>query len=263
MILESIPLSEKYRPATLDQVIGQGEAVAKVRAVLSRGWGGRCWWISGPPGHGKTTLARIIAADGASGIATVEIDASELTLQSLDDLKQTLAFYGPGKGGRAVIVNEAHGLRRGDVLRQLLTIIDKQPKHVAFIFTMTDSGEQLMLGDIADSGPLMSRCQVIRLAPNGNEREIASALRKIARREGLPVRGEAVYAALALRCRSDMRAIFNAIEADDLMVEMPEPTHAKGCPGCGGSLRAGRKYCGTECYLNWLRRRGGTVDVSA
>ena len=45
-------LHEQYRPTALEQVIGQRKAVAQVRKVLSRGWGGRAWFITGPSGSG-------------------------------------------------------------------------------------------------------------------------------------------------------------------------------------------------------------------
>lgn len=127
-------------------------------------------------------------------------------------------------------------------------MIDRQPRHVAWLFTMTDAGEQFMLGDIADSGPLMSRCQVVRLAASGSEREIAKAIRK--RIGGEHSLGD--LTALARRCHSDMRAIWNAIEAGDIGAETIAP--ARECAGCGTAIVRG-KYCSTACYLNWLRTR--------
>lgn len=255
-MFSSVPMSEQYRPRTFADVVGQDVAIAKIQTVLSRGWGGRCWWISGPAGHGKTTLARIIAEHGANELAITECDASELTLPRLESMRETLSMFGPGLGGRAVIVNEAHGLRRGDVLRQLLTMIDRQPRHVVWLFTMTDAGEQYMLGDIADSGPLMSRCQVIRLAASGFEREIAKAIRKRAGGE----HSLADLTSLVRRCNSDMRAIWNAIESGD--IGFSTIATARECAGCGTAIVRG-KYCSTACYLNWLRARKLQVKPNA
>jgi putative ATPase len=57
------PLAERLRPKTIDEVIGQGQILAKdapLQAMLaSRKLGSVVFW--GPPGVGKTTLARLLA----------------------------------------------------------------------------------------------------------------------------------------------------------------------------------------------------------
>ena len=58
----------KYRPKTLDEVVGQEDAVRQTKEILAcDGWPSG-WWISGTgkynSGHGKTTLARLIAGHG-------------------------------------------------------------------------------------------------------------------------------------------------------------------------------------------------------
>ena len=53
------PLYERYRPTSLDQVIGQPKAVKRIQTVGNPG--GKSYWISGISGSGKTTLARVIA----------------------------------------------------------------------------------------------------------------------------------------------------------------------------------------------------------
>ena len=68
---------------------------------------------------GKTTIARLIAAEVADGLHVEELDASDLTPGRLRDVERGLQSYGFGRGGKAVIVNEAHGLRK-DTIRQLL-----------------------------------------------------------------------------------------------------------------------------------------------
>src|SRR6188508_111256 len=79
---ETTPLADRMRPRTLDELVGQahlvgqgkllGQAIAEQRIPSMILWG--------PPGSGKTTIARIVAetanatraagADGATGGAT-------------------------------------------------------------------------------------------------------------------------------------------------------------------------------------------------
>ncbi len=73
------PLHEQYRPQAWDDVIGQGKAVAKIKALAKRGLAGRAWWFTGQSGTGKTTLARLIAQAVADPFCTDEIDATDLT----------------------------------------------------------------------------------------------------------------------------------------------------------------------------------------
>ncbi len=65
------PLAARMRPRTLDDVVGQPEALAAgapLRRLVSRTEGATGAWSSvilwGPPGSGKTTIAMLIAATG-------------------------------------------------------------------------------------------------------------------------------------------------------------------------------------------------------
>jgi replication-associated recombination protein RarA len=108
-------LFEKYRPSTFDEVIGQDKAVKKAELLLARNWGGRAWWISGASGTGKTTIAKIIAAQGADDLYIQEFDiADQLSASEIDKIERDMHYYAPGKGGRAYIVNEAHRTPQGD-----------------------------------------------------------------------------------------------------------------------------------------------------
>lgn len=251
-------LYQKYRPKTFRDLVGQPDALRQVKQILSGGWGGRAWWISGPSGTGKTSLAYLIAREGAADFCIEEIDASDLTPQRLKEIECTMHLMGMGKGGRCWIVNEAHGLRHSAVIRQLLTLLERLPAHVMFAMTTTDHGEQLLMEDMADADPLLSRCHRIKLEPN--LRAFAKLAREIAVAEDLDGHPESVYRQLAESTGGNLRAMLGAIETGSLAkvaaAPKPErkPRRSGGCQcGCGGAVRPGKKFASTDCYFTYLR----------
>jgi len=90
-------LTETYRPSTWSEVVGQDKAIGKLRAIGRNGFGGRAIWITGASGTGKTTLARIVAAEVASDWATIEVDAGEG--ESAKDRRWRFAGNGLDRGG--------------------------------------------------------------------------------------------------------------------------------------------------------------------
>jgi DNA polymerase III subunit gamma/tau len=134
-------LTEQYRPRTWAEVVGQEKIVQRIQALAKRGLAGRAYWLSGGSGQGKTTIARLVAAEVAEALFTRELDAAALTVSELQELEREMHICGGGdKGGRAFIVNEAHALRK-PVIRQLLVLLERIPAHVAIIFTTTEGQE--------------------------------------------------------------------------------------------------------------------------
>ena len=177
-------LHEQYRPSGWDEVVGQDKAIARIKRLAKRGLTGRSYWISGQSGTGKTTIARLIAAEVADADWVEEIDATDLTPARLKETERSMQCRGFGRGGRAYIVNEAHGLAR-HTIRQLLVMLERLPAHVVWLFTTTVDGQENLFGEVEDSHPLLSRCIDLPMARRDLAKAFAARAKMIARQEGL------------------------------------------------------------------------------
>ena len=210
-------LYEKYRPKTLDEVLGQDKAIKVIKRLIQNSAGGRCFWISGASGTGKTTLARIIADSIADSFYITEFDSADsLSVSAIDKIEQDMHYYAPGKGGRAYIINEAHGLRKA-IIRRLLGLLERIPDHVCIIFTTTKVGESKLFDDQIDANPLLSRCAKIELTNQGLAKVFAEHCQQIATKENLNGKPIQSYIKLAQNCKNNCRQMLMAIESGELL----------------------------------------------
>lgn len=212
-----IALTEQYRPRAWGDVVGQQKIVDRIRALAKRGLAGRSYWITGASGTGKTSIARLLAAEVADDFMVTEVDAGTLSVSALAELERESQVSGWGaKSGRAYLINEAHGLRR-DTIRQLLVVLERIPKHVVYIFTTTNDGQESLFEGTEDANPLLSRCICLPLARRNLAEAFAARAKAIAEAEGLDGRDLKQYIRLVNDHRSNLRGVLQAIESGAML----------------------------------------------
>jgi len=138
--MEGEVLYQKYRPKSLDEVIGNAAVVEALKTQLSGGKPmPRAILLHGPTGCGKTTLARIIATElGAKGADLREIDVADYRgIDTIREIRRQIRFKPMESPCQVWILDEVHRLT-GDAQSALLKTLEDTPEHVYFILCTTD-----------------------------------------------------------------------------------------------------------------------------
>ena len=182
-------LTEQYRPQTWDDVVGQDEVLTTINTLRKRGLGGPAYVPTGKSGTGKTTIARLIAADVAGPLAIQEENAKDVTISYIRDMEEdmqsrVLPSDDSGKTGRAWIFNEIHAFSDAVVTRSLTTL-EKLPAHVVIMFTTTAKAQKSLFAEFEDAQPFLQRCKRVALSQQALSKPFAERLQAICRTEGL------------------------------------------------------------------------------
>lgn len=135
-------LHTKYRPKTLDEVVGHVEVVSSLKHVVE-GRRSQTFLFTGPAGVGKTTFARILSNEFAGEGATVanihEWNAAMNT--GVDDVREITkhsTYRAVGKSPvKALIVDECHALS-SNAWKALLKGTEEPPPHVYWFLCTTN-----------------------------------------------------------------------------------------------------------------------------
>ena len=212
---KSVPvLSEDHRPKDWDSVIGQDKVTKFLETLEAKGkLNGRAYWITGPSGLGKTTIARILAAKIGDQWTIEEIDAGSCSKEVIEGIRNK-GQYAPmtGCASNVLIINEAHGLNK-IAIRGLLVALEQLTKHMTVIFTTTNDGMGIFEESQIDSKPLIDRCLPVKLAQRDICKVAATHLKGIAESEGLGGAALPKYERFLKDNGNSFRACFQAIES--------------------------------------------------
>jgi len=214
-ITKPVSLFEQYRPKNWSEVVGQDRVIARISQLRRRGLSGRCYWLTGSSGSGKSSIARLIASEVADEWSTEELDAQWCTPSRLSEIERQSNTRPLGGRGWAFVVNESHALSTAAV-RQLLVATERLSPWSTWVFTTTTESQETFESG-TDAAPLLSRCIVLPLARRDLARAFAERCRQVAIAERLDGRPIEDYLALAKRCRNNLRQMLCEVESGAML----------------------------------------------
>lgn len=193
----------KYRPKTLDELVGQERVKNTLLLSFQNNKLSHAYILVGPRGTGKTSTARILAkmvncedknapcnkcqtcmsiTDG-SNLDLIEIDAaSNRGIEDIRSLREKIKLAPSTSRKKVYIIDEVHMLT-AEAFNALLKTLEEPPEHALFILATTDASKI--------PATILSRAQRLDFKPANNQ-EILEVLQKIARAEKIDADEEAL-----------------------------------------------------------------------
>ncbi len=200
-----IPLYRKYRPQTLEEIVGQAHVKKALTNAIELNKVAHAYLFTGPRGTGKTSTARILAKSlncvegptihpcgkcpscldiiNSTPIDVIEIDAA--SNRSVNDAQNILEKiqYAPVNGKYKIyIIDEVHMLTT-QAFNALLKTLEEPPENVVFILATTEVHKVL--------DTIKSRCQRFDFKRITTE-DIVNHLKYVAKQENINIEDDAL-----------------------------------------------------------------------
>lgn len=198
--------SEKYRPESLEEMVGNEEGRAKLQLWLKK-WkpGAKAAILVGPPGTGKTTTVHLVAEK--AGLSLVELNASDSRTKDKLSKKvgEAIASTSLFGGTSLIFLDEVDGLAgRSDygAIEFIKDAVKKSESPVVMAANDPDSDEVRKLGS-----------SVTRIEFRRPEAEVVrKRLEKVAMKERAHVSPEDIEE-IAKAAHGDLRAALNFLQS--------------------------------------------------